>query len=221
MQTGIHRRRSGSQCRALYTATAAIAVGKTGSVVSLEPHQESFSFLRKTIERNGLTQVKAFNVACGNVNGAVDLYHAEDNRADSRIYDPTGSREKASVEMVTLDQLLDREGVKRVDLIKMDIQGAEGLALQGMMETLKANPKIILVFEYWPWGIHAAGGSPRAFLESLASMGFQFESIDESSRTLTRVESIAGLMEEAATSEYTSRSFKRSHYNFLYRRAAV
>lgn len=203
----------------LYTITAANAVGRSGSVIAVEPHLESFLFLQKTIEANRLTQVKAFNVACGNVSGTVNLYHAPDNRADSRIYDPTGSREKAQVGMVMLDELLEREGVKHVDIIKMDIQGAEGLALEGMIRTLQANPGIILVCEYWPWGIRAAGVSPRAFLERLAALDFTLQSIDESSRTLKPVENIAELLEEAATSEYTSRTLQRSHYNFLCRRA--
>jgi FkbM family methyltransferase len=199
----------------LYTAIAARAVGKTGQVISVEPHAESFSYLQKTIVSNNLSQVRAFNVACGNRSDKVALYLCEENKADSRLYDTTGTRAKTEVDMVTLDDLLDRLNVSTVNVIKMDIQGSEALALQGMRRTIQNAPKIKLLCEYWPWGIRATGVAPESFLEELAALGFVFYTIDETRRRLELVANIKSLDKKSSTDEYTSKTLLRSQHNFL------
>jgi len=46
---------------------------------------------------------------------------------------------------------------RRLDLIKMDVQGWEGEALQGVAGLLDANPGLIIYFEFWPHGLRLAG----------------------------------------------------------------
>ena len=198
----------------LYTAIAARAVGSAGRVISLEPHLESYSYLQKTIAINGLTHVRAVNAACGDHSGTVDLFLTDENKADSRLYDVTGARPRTTVEMVTLDDLLEREGVRKVDVIKMDIQGAEALALKGMRRTLRTPGKLTLVCEFWPWGITAAGGSPREFIEELSSHGFTFHSIDEDRHRADPIPDIGALLANQRD-EYTSMTLQRSHFNLL------
>lgn len=199
----------------LYTAVAARAVGKTGQVISIEPHAESFSYLEKTIVANDLSQVKAFNVACGNRSDKVALYLCDDNKADSRLYDMTGTRGKAEVEMIMLDDLLDRLNISTVNVIKMDIQGSEALALRGMRKTIQRTPRMKLLCEYWPWGIRATGESPESFLEELNSLGFVFYTINETRHKLEPVINIKSIEEKSSADEYTSKTLQRSHYNFL------
>ena len=49
---------------------------------------------------------------------------------------------------------------KNIDFIKLDIQGAEGVALEGMKKMLARNPKIVILMEFWPMGIRECGGIP-------------------------------------------------------------
>ena len=63
---------------------------------------------------------------------------------DHRTYDTNEAREKIIIKMVNLDQYL---GPKKIDFIKMDIQGFEYQALLGMKELLSANQHIKLVME--------------------------------------------------------------------------
>src|SRR5215470_4584474 len=49
----------------LYTVIAASGVGKNGKVIAIEPHLESYRYLQKTIEANGLNWVQSFNLALG------------------------------------------------------------------------------------------------------------------------------------------------------------
>jgi hypothetical protein len=59
-----------------------------------------------------------------------------------------------------------------VHAIKMDIQGAEPHAVEGMTRLLARNRKLLFVNEFWPAALQRAGSSPRAYLESLARLGF-------------------------------------------------
>src|SRR5579885_487779 len=79
----------------LYTAIAAARVGKSGKVVAIEPHPESYACLQKMIQRNAFTQVASFNVAAGDGRRSVALFITDENKADSRIYDHTGQGAEA------------------------------------------------------------------------------------------------------------------------------
>ena len=197
----------------LYSVIAAKA--GASRVISLEPDPESISFLKKTAVENHLSSILPISAACGNRSGLVDLYQCEDNKADSRLYDPTGTRSKIKVEMVRLDDLLDRLNITHVDVIKMDIQGFEALALQGMHQTIRRSQNLKLMCEFWPWGIQATGASPQSFLEDLAALGFTFQIINEADRKLTPVPNIAAIVGESGGAEYTSTSLQRSHSNLL------
>jgi hypothetical protein len=61
---------------------------------------------------------------------------------------------------------------RRVDLIKLDIQGFEVRALRGATRVLPDNPDVKLVFEFWPHGLRAAGNSPEELLTFLKHCGF-------------------------------------------------
>lgn len=71
------------------------------------------------------------------------------------------------IETTTLDDYVRQHGLS-VDLIKMDIQGAEPAALQGMRRTLVENENIILVMEFQPSGLIAFGVDPEDFLQRLS-----------------------------------------------------
>ena len=58
-------------------------------------------------------------------------------------------------------------------MIKMDIQGAEYLAIEGMKNIITKNPKIQLLTEFWPYGIEKSGHSPKEFIKQLTKMGFE------------------------------------------------
>jgi FkbM family methyltransferase len=199
----------------LYAVVAAVRVGKAGRVIAVEPHLESFQYLMKSIAVNGLTQVKAFNVAVGDRSCSVPLYLTDDNKADSRIYSTDGRRENVTVQMVELDQLLAENGIETVDVIKMDIQGAEALALRGMSQVLANNPNIVIFTEFWPWGMEQAQSSAAAFLQQLRNAGFEFHSIDEEGRTLTRVEAVDEFIAKYRGLQYTSADLRRSHANLV------
>lgn len=199
----------------LYTAIAAAKVGPRGTIVAIEPHPESYRHLSMTVAENQLQTVRAFQVAAGNSKQLIPLFVTEDNKADSRIYDSTGRRENTPVQMVEVDSLLKEIGIRRVDLIKMDIQGAEALALAGMRRTLDQNPGVVIFAEFWPWGIEQTGQSPLALLDELEQAGFSFRKIDEDNRCVIDIDDPKELVRGHDQLQYTGVDLRRSHANLI------
>ena len=80
------------------------------------------------------------------------------------------------VDMVCLDDYFqDLKG--NIALIKMDVQGSEPLVLDGMKNLIKKVK--VLIFEFWPFGLKAAGFEPFSFIERLISNNFKLIYIDE------------------------------------------
>ncbi len=101
-------------------------VGPTGQVVSVEAHPRTFGFLRRTIDLNGLTNVTALPVALAGRSGPVHLADDEINHFANGLM-PSGG---IVVPGQTLPELMALTGVDRIDLLTMNIEGAELEALR-------------------------------------------------------------------------------------------
>jgi FkbM family methyltransferase len=166
-----------------FTLLFARLVGETGRVYAFEPDPENFALLTKNLNVNGYQNVRAFNEAVSDANGTLHLYRSNENRGDHRIYDSGDGRAPVTVRAVRLDDRLAGDGGP-VHFIKMDIQGAEGLALKGMRNVLKRNSHLTLVTEFWPNGIKRSGIEPNVFLSTLQEEGFALQRIDKKSLRL-------------------------------------
>ncbi len=77
------------------------------------------------------------------------------------------------METTTLDGFFAAEGWPPVHLIKMDIEGAEKLALEGMRKLVARAPNLKLIMEFAPVVQRAAGVSSEELFDTLSSLGFQ------------------------------------------------
>lgn len=153
----------------VFVPHASACVGPTGQVIAIEPSPEHVNLLRRTVRANRLTNVTVHAAAVGDHEGSITLYRSAENTADHHTYARAGDRQPVSVPLLTIDSL----NLRRVDVILMDIQGAEGAALHGMRATLKRNPNCTLLMEFWPRAQRLAGGDPLAVLTDLVRDGWQ------------------------------------------------
>lgn len=151
-------------------------VGEKGKVFSFEPDPFNFNLLSKNIHANRAGNIFSFQKAISNHNGSVSLFLSEKNKGDHRIFDfhvfeDDNNRKSVNVECAKLDSILPAD--EKIDFIKMDVQGAEYLALEGMSDTIARNPNIQLLTEFWPYAIEESGHSPKEFIEKLRQFGFE------------------------------------------------
>jgi FkbM family methyltransferase len=126
-----------------YTLRAAFRVGNKGKVIAVEPNKENFDVLVKNITLNGLSNCVPLNVAAYSSDGEVLLFKGADSTLHS-IKEDFGEG-SYKVKARALDNVLEEIGVKKLDLVKIDVEGAELEVLKGMEKTLKKqNPTMII-----------------------------------------------------------------------------
>lgn len=115
----------------LLTVLMADLVGPNGQVFSFEPNPKMLALVDSAISRNGLSQVKLCRFALGDQQATLDLRVPEGNAGmGSLVYQH--SRHVTDVFKVpirTLDEVLDLDGVERIRLMKLDVEGFEDKVL--------------------------------------------------------------------------------------------
>ncbi len=115
------------------------------------------------------------------------------------------------VEALRLDDYLEKR-FKDVDLVKIDVEGAEPMVLEGMKRAIESHPGIRLVVEFAPERVAAAGHQPRKYLEDLIEQGFLIHIIDEGERRVvpTNPAEILARFEGDKNLNYTNLFLQRS-----------
>ncbi|MDP1998996.1 MAG: FkbM family methyltransferase [Rhodoferax sp.] len=173
-----------------FSITAARVVTQ-GKVIAFEPVSEYRERLQANIHLNQFENVQVVASALGEQEGCLPIYDQPGNAADGTRNEglPTlfvsGSRSNP-VEIVVvsrLDDVLKDLGISRVDVIKLDIEGAEWMALRGAVETL-ASCRPILILEIGRETCLGAGYEPEALVDWLTSQGYRVEKIMDNSKTV-------------------------------------
>lgn len=171
-----------------YTLIFAKCVGSMGRVYAFEPDPENFSILKKNVEMNGYSNVVLEEKAVYSRTGKISLFLNEENKSDHRLYETENNRECISIDAIRLDDYLMKID-QRIDLIKIDIQGAEMAALQGMKKVLERNTDIKFVTEFLPLALSKFGTKPDEYLATLSGWGFSFFNINETNGKLEEISS--------------------------------
>ncbi len=142
-----------------------------GRVFAFEPDPESFELLRKNVECNGLLSVTEMaELALTNSNGSFDFSVAVDEPMLSGLLARPDVRGKTiRVRGMRLDDYLKALGQSHVDVIKLDLEGAEPEALSGMSETLRSAR--LLIFEVNEPQLKAVNVDPLMLVSQTAESG--------------------------------------------------
>jgi FkbM family methyltransferase len=146
-----------------------LAAGIAARVIAIEPNYNNVQLIYRSILANRFDNVQVMSYA---VTGEPTLLQLNFLRSNGFVSSIENANETTSVvEGMPLDALL--RDVEQVDVIKMDIEGHEPVALGGMLATLtRFRPALIL--EFHPLAIRAnAGTEPAAFLDALADLGYR------------------------------------------------
>jgi FkbM family methyltransferase len=149
-------------------------VGDTGMVHAFEPDPNNFSILKKNIEINNIKNVVLNQKAVSDVSKKISFYRCDYNHAQHRVYPSSRCNEEIQVDAITIDEHFQSLNYsKKIDFVKMDVEGAEYDAINGMSKTLKSNPGVKLLCEFSPKQIVEHNLKPEIVLEQLLDYNFK------------------------------------------------
>ncbi|MCB9072790.1 MAG: FkbM family methyltransferase [Bdellovibrionaceae bacterium] len=171
-----------------YFSYLAKAFSKNAKVTSFEPDPYNFDWLQRNLSLLDDKNFKAEKIAISNRRGIVKFVPSspEDNKnLWSQInLDNSAAENEIEVPSLSLDEYCDEKKISIVNLLKMDIEGAEGLAVDGMASGIKNKLYKAVLIELHPHILKKGSYSPDSIAEKFLSSGykgFQFKSTFNSS----------------------------------------
>ncbi len=196
-----------------YTTQFAQLVGASGRVIAFEPQPRNHDILRHNV--SGKSNVTLLEKAASDRDGTVSLFDdtpdtggaslrrdsdrmnlhrsftsAEDLAPRAWKGSPGG---EIPVAAVRIDETLASLGVHSVDIVKMDIEGAEMGALLGMEGVLANSARLDIVLELNPVALRPFGVEPARLCAWLTERGFRLSRIVDDGGLVELVDEAAAL----------------------------
>src|SRR5262249_17015968 len=138
-----------------YTLLALRAIGSSGKVTSYEPTPRAFDILKNNVQVNAFLESGRIDlrrkVVADGTRTSSTFFVTKNCIGHSSLYAnhelASNDVEPIEVETVSLDEDL---GVGRVDVVKIDAEGAEPAVLRGMQQIITNNPHIAIFIEFAP-----------------------------------------------------------------------
>jgi len=161
----------------LYTLSVAARVGPHGRVLALEPDPAAARRLRENVELNDFRNVAVVEAAAADAGGALQLQRAGDSECSS-LFETGLEASSVAVRATTIDAEVERAGLARVDLLKLDVEGAELRALRGAERLLRGPDPPRLLVEANPITLRAAGTSVLDLRRCIESFGYRIAIVE-------------------------------------------
>ena len=168
----------------LHTLALARSIGSSGRLYAFEAEPRLEPFLRRTLNANGLHQVDLQVLAVGATRGEA-TFHVARTIGHSSLYALSSTaeiREEVNVQVRTLDELIPEE--TRVDVIKIDVEGAELDVIRGAEKILARSPDCAIVAELGPSHLQRVNISLADWLGAFARWQLKAFVIEEPSGEL-------------------------------------
>ena len=155
-----------------FSLLASARVGATGRVFAVEPNPPTFAALEHHLTVNRVTNVRAVMCGLADAPGVLTL-HAPPSRIDynATVLPRTGWT-RVDVPTRTLDDCVSEWAIERIDLMKIDVEGAEPLVLAGGARALSNGIVRHAMIEINGPRLTDGGSGPRQLAETLGGFGF-------------------------------------------------
>jgi FkbM family methyltransferase len=158
-----------------YSLKAAAALGPRGRVIAVEPNPPKVKELQANIAASNASRVHVYPVACADRDSTLVLFGARRSNTGETPLSTANAAQKGAaglrVRARPLDSIVLDDGVQRVDVIKVGVEGAETLVLRGAQWTLDRFHPVVMV-ELVEKQLQAMGTSSAELRRLLASHGY-------------------------------------------------
>ena len=160
-----------------------------GFVYAFEPEPDNYKILVSNIVTNGVQDsTHPLMLAIGDYDEVIDMYLCPDNPGMHRLYRSQWCNRTIPVKMVDIDT--EFPGIEP-DFIKIDVEGFELHAINGMSQMLKKHHPTVIM-EYHPPSILECGDNPEDIYKSMLNLGYKITYIGKKN---VKIESYSQLLQ--------------------------
>lgn len=154
-----------------------------GTIIAFEPDPSNFRLLQKNMQPYG-DRFQGYAYAVGDEKKDVTFWidtQAGGNNSLSKQNTNKNDVQELHVPMIRIDDFI-QDHPCQPDILLMDVQGAEVMALRGMKKMLTEHPPTILFIEIWPFGIQNLGSDTNEIRTILHEAGYRLSHLQRRSR---------------------------------------
>tara|TARA_Y200000002_G_C22688767_1_gene667199 strand:- start:8293 stop:9312 length:1020 start_codon:yes stop_codon:yes gene_type:complete len=163
-------------------------IGKNGTLIAVEPMRENINLLEKNLKLNKYEKIEIHEVAISNKNSIEEIYVSEMSNLNTFHNKGTGTEfltgEKREVITKTVPSILDG---RKIDLIRMDVEGHEIEVIQGMIKEIENNElSPAIIFETHTSRYNSDNHDIEPIIEKLFACGYYVSIVGSSSEEGTK-----------------------------------
>lgn len=134
-----------------FSLLAATLVGASGQVFAFEPEPNNyFEWLLPNISQNDYGHIMPYRIALSDRRGTYELFLGQHNGKHS-LYRETVDQSSVQVRVRPLDHVLEDHPFEHpIDMMKIDVEGAEYDVLNGMRDTIRRSPDLHILLDLHP-----------------------------------------------------------------------
>jgi FkbM family methyltransferase len=178
----------GANVGALALPVAACRPG--ARIICIEADPQIVSLLKRNVAENGRSNIRTVHCLAGPIDDPqVSFYRAPVAKFGMGSIGPQFGAEPVTLTQRPLDDVLDELSIDDVDVMKLDIEGAEFGALQGLSRRLRSPRPPTIVFEFIDWAETRIAGQPAGSAQQfLLSLGYSLFRLARGGRPGERIE---------------------------------
>ena len=185
-----------------FTLLASRLVGASGSITAIDATPPTVDKLRGNIALNGLKNVTVHACAVAESAGTIRIHRTHGANSGMNSMRPNATGEGWDVPALPLSQILPKAAIR---LIKMDVEGAELIALRGMIARLQEPDAPDLMLEICPAYVTALGGDHREIFSMLTNAGYACSEVKD--RILKPISAAEFATTEVMTAYFSKRAW--------------
>jgi FkbM family methyltransferase len=160
-----------------------------GRVLAFEPVPQIFSQLSRNVTLNNLSRVELFNIGLFDKTGSLPMYRKEDinfgtiNEGVPSLFSTGNDPQEVTVPLRRFDEVARECGLERLDVMKIDVEGAEMMVLRGA-ECFVKRYRPLIITELSEANFQRAGYTTRELIGYLRCLEYDVQTLGDHSRSL-------------------------------------
>ena len=164
----------------MHVLAAARTMQGQGKIIAFEPFEPTKRMLEKTVRMNGFSDITEIHqAAVSNVSGRQNLYLgvASGHHSLFKLDTPEDiSKRPVEVALVRMDEVMPSN--QKINLLKIDAEGAELDVIESSASLIRNNPDIALIVEFGPSHLRRTGHTPKQWLGTFTKLGLNYQVIN-------------------------------------------